>query len=68
MKDVLAIATRGGAQVVEREADYGTVEPGRRAHLVIFDRNPLDNPTGVLGEQTVTRDGLLTGNPYPARE
>lgn len=68
MKDVLAIATRGGARVLEREADYGAVEPGRKAHLVIFDRNPLDNPTGVLGEKTVIKDGLLTGNGYPARE
>jgi len=31
MAEVLCIATRGGARVMEREDDYGTVEPGRKA-------------------------------------
>ena len=68
MKDVLAMATRGGAQVLEREADYGAIEPGRKAHLVIFDLSPLDDPTAVLGEKTVIKDGLVIGKRSPARE
>jgi imidazolonepropionase-like amidohydrolase len=59
MADVLAMATPGGARVLERESDYGTVEPGRKAHLVIFDRNPLEDPEAVLAGKTVIKDGVV---------
>jgi imidazolonepropionase-like amidohydrolase len=59
MTDVLQIATRGGARVLERESDYGTVEPGRKAQLVIFDRNPLDDAEALLAAKTVIKDGVV---------
>jgi hypothetical protein len=59
MPHVLAIATLGGARVMERESDYGTVEPGRKAHLVIFDRNPLADADALLGPKTVIKDGVV---------
>ena len=59
MADVLCIATRGGARVMEREDDYGTIEPGRKAQVVIFDRNPLEDPEAVLAGKTVIKDGVV---------
>ena len=59
MANVLAIATLGGARVLERESDYGAIEPGRKAQLVIFDRNPLDDAEAVLAGKTVIKDGAV---------
>jgi len=59
MANVLAIATLGGARALERETDYGSVEPGRKAHLVIFDRNPLEDAEAVLAGKTVIKDGMV---------
>jgi len=59
MRDVLVMATRGGGRVLERESDYGVLEPGRKAQLVIFDRNPLDDPQAVLAGKTVIKDGVI---------
>jgi len=59
MPRVLAIATLGGARTMERDADYGTIEPGRKAQLVIFDRNPLEDAEAVLAGKTVIKDGVV---------
>jgi imidazolonepropionase-like amidohydrolase len=59
MADVLSIATLGGARVMERDADYGSIEAGRMAQLVIFDRNPIDDPEAVLAGKTVIKDGVI---------
>ncbi len=39
--DVLTIATRNGAMAMKLEDELGTVEPGKRADLVILDADPL---------------------------
>lgn len=57
MAQALSIATLGGAKVLERTLDYGAVEAGKKAHLIIFDRNPLDDPRAILGAKTVIKDG-----------
>ena len=59
MANVLAIATRGGAVVLEREKDYGSIEAGKKAQLVIFDRNPLEDAEAVLAGKTVIKDGVV---------
>ena len=59
MAEALGIATLGGAKVLERERDYGAIEPGKKAHLVIFDRSPLDDSRAILGAKTVIKDGRV---------
>jgi len=59
MSEVLRIATLGTTEVMERSRDYGSVEAGKRAHFVLFDENPLDDPRGLLGGKTVVKDGVV---------
>jgi hypothetical protein len=57
--DALAIATLGGAVVIERDSDYGAIEAGRKAQLVIFERNPLEDIEAVFAGKTVIKDGVV---------
>ena len=61
MPDTLRIATLNSALALGLEAHYGTVEPGRRAHFVLFDENPLDRPAALLSGKTVIKDGVVYG-------
>ena len=44
---------------MEREDEYGSIEAGRKAQLVIFDRNPLEGPEALLAGKTVIKDGVV---------
>lgn len=57
MAEVLQIATLGSAEVIELSHSYGSIEPGKKAHLVIFDESPLVSPEALLGGKTVIKDG-----------
>lgn len=59
MGEVLQIGTLGSAEVIELPHLYGTIEPGKRAHLIVFDGNPLDDPLALLGRKTVVKDGVV---------
>jgi len=37
----LAAATRGAAEMVGATGDFGTLEPGKRAEIVVLDADPL---------------------------
>lgn len=40
---LLQASTLNGAKAVGREADFGSIAPGKRADLVLLSRNPLDS-------------------------
>ena len=68
MPDALRAATLNSARAIGLADEIGTVEPGKRAHLVLFDANPLERPEAVLGAKTVIKDGVVYAGPRePAR-
>jgi imidazolonepropionase-like amidohydrolase len=67
MADALRAATLNSARAIGLEDQIGTVEPGKRAHLVLFDANPLERPEAVLGPKTVVKDGVVYAPDVPAR-
>jgi imidazolonepropionase-like amidohydrolase len=59
MAGVFKIATLDSAQDIGHGAEYGAIEVGRRADLILFDRNPLEDPQGLLAGKTVIKDGVI---------
>ena len=55
--DVLAMATRNGAQALGKASEIGTVETGKMADLVVLERNPLDDIRNTRSIDYVFRRG-----------
>lgn len=55
--DVLRIATLVPAQILKREKDLGTIEPGKLADFIIVDGNPLANISDIRRVVRVVKDG-----------
>jgi imidazolonepropionase-like amidohydrolase len=58
-EDILQIATLNGAQAMDLDDQYGTIEKGKKADLVLFDRNPFDDYKNFLSEKTVIKGGKV---------
>ena len=56
--DVIRIATRNGAEALGLLSEIGTVEPGKRADLVLLNANPLLDITNTRSIEWVMRDGV----------
>ena len=59
MPDSLAIATLGGAAAIGVDDEVGAIEPGYRANLVLWDDDPLADPSALFGGITVIKDGAV---------
>jgi len=57
--EVLQIATRVSSEVIGREAELGTLEVGKYADLVIFERNPMEEIRNTLSLSSVMKNGRL---------
>jgi hypothetical protein len=55
--EALRTATIAPAIFFGQERDWGTVEPGRRANLVLVDANPLETPEVLRRPWAVVLDG-----------
>jgi imidazolonepropionase-like amidohydrolase len=58
--DVLVAATRNGARAMGRGHDFGTVEAGKLADLVVLGADPTADVRNVEDVRYVMRDGALT--------
>ncbi|MBV8638913.1 MAG: amidohydrolase family protein [Candidatus Eremiobacteraeota bacterium] len=56
-KDVLRTATVGGAQMMGRLHDLGTIENGKLADLVVLDENPIDDIRAMASMNRIIKDG-----------
>jgi hypothetical protein len=57
--EALRAATLGSAEAIGREADLGSLEPGKIADLVVLDRNPLTDIRNTLSISAVMQAGRL---------
>ena len=57
--DVLRIATLGGARVMKRDQERGSIEPGKIADLALVDGDPTRRISDVRNVEIVLKDGVL---------
>lgn len=57
--DIIVMSTRNGARVMKREADFGTLEAGKLADLLVLAADPLANVQAFRSRTHVMRGGRL---------
>jgi len=57
--EVLRIATLVPAQILKREADLGTIEPGKLADFILVDGDPTVNISDIRRIVKVVKDGIV---------
>lgn len=55
--DILKMATTGSARLLKREKEIGTVEPGKKADMVLLKGNPFDDLSALKNPYLVIRQG-----------
>ena len=56
---ILASATINGAKWLGREAEFGSIRPGRKAHLLLVDGDPLAHLKDLRNVELVVKDGRV---------
>ena len=57
--EVLHAATIGGSKTIGRNSEFGSLEPGKFADLIILDKNPLVDIKNTLSIEDVMKNGRL---------
>jgi imidazolonepropionase-like amidohydrolase len=57
--DILVMATQNGAWTMDREGDFGTLEAGKMADLIVLDEDPTVDIGNMRSITHVMRGGLL---------
>jgi imidazolonepropionase-like amidohydrolase len=57
--DIIVMATRNGARAMRRDRDFGTIEAGKLADLLILGEDPRANVRAFRSVQQVMRGGKL---------
>jgi imidazolonepropionase-like amidohydrolase len=65
--DVLVAATRNGAAALHESDQTGTIEPGKRADLVLLSANPDEDIRNLRKVDRAMRDGQWLGQTRSAR-
>ncbi len=58
-EDLIVMATRNGARAMQRLDDFGTLEAGKMADLIIMEKDPSENISNVRTTTHVMRGGVL---------
>lgn len=59
MGDILKIATLNGAEALKIDADFGSITAGKKADLILFERDPFKDSKGLLDQKTVIKGGKV---------
>jgi imidazolonepropionase-like amidohydrolase len=57
--DIIPMATRNGARAMDRSSDFGTLEAGKMADLIVLERDPSADASNFRSITHVMRGGLL---------
>jgi len=57
--EAIESATRIGAEALGKVDEFGTVEVGKLADLILVDRNPLENITAMTEVSWVMKEGAI---------
>jgi imidazolonepropionase-like amidohydrolase len=60
--EAIVAATRNGARVLGIDARTGTLEAGKEADLLVFDRNPLEDFVVLFEPLVIVADGKVVQN------
>jgi imidazolonepropionase-like amidohydrolase len=66
IEDVLRIATRNGAEALGIAREVGTIEPGKRADLVVLAKDPLVDIRNTRVIVVVLQNGRIVAEPHAA--
>ena len=67
-KAILMAATANGAKWLGKDSDFGTVEQGKRANLVLVDGNPLSDIRETRRMRYVIKDGRIVWESHSTEE
>ena len=60
---VISALTRVGANILGKQRDLGTVEPGKLADIIVVNGNPLYDITALAHVETVVKGGKVVKSP-----
>ncbi|MES2777246.1 MAG: amidohydrolase family protein [Bacteroidota bacterium] len=56
---ILQISTINGAKALGADDKYGSIEKGKKANLLIWDKSPIDDYKNFLANKSVIKDGIV---------
>lgn len=59
VSDIIKISTLNAAKVLKIDNQYGSIEIGKKADLIIYDQNPLDDYKNFASTRRVIKSGKL---------
>ena len=59
---ILQISTINGATALGLETKYGSIKKGKKADILIWEKNPFDNYKNFLTHKTIIKDGVVLEN------
>ena len=61
----IAAATRVNAQIIGKGRELGTIEPGKRADVIVVRGNPLFDIAALSNVEIVVKDGMVVKDAAP---
>lgn len=60
--EILKISTMNGAVALGMDGEYGVIEKGRKANVLIWEKSPFDQYENFRSEKMIIKDGVVFEN------